>query len=196
MCACVAARCGRAAARCAEPTTTATTDDDPNYTLTTTLNDSMLVVVQVAGHPLLRACLQCCWQLLLSALFLLLHVAPTTALAAPHAAAAVAATANNDAPAAPASSASPLAGLPPNPAVNSLYCLRPDGKRKPCGPGNEQCGTPFTSAPRYHVMDPSCRMNDPVRPIQDYNRIMRPTSLPQFQYLVSLVMVAAERAIL
>eukprot|EP01049_Picozoa_sp_SAG25_P007122 SAG25_NODE_564_length_6902_cov_5.254741_7_plen_72_part_00 len=35
--------------------TTATTDDDPNYSLTTTLNDSMLVVVQVAGHPLLRA---------------------------------------------------------------------------------------------------------------------------------------------
>ena len=48
---------------------------------------------------------------------------------------------------------------PPNPAINSIDCLRPDGTRAACGPGNEQCGAPFPQAPRYHVMDPSCRMN-------------------------------------
>ena len=48
---------------------------------------------------------------------------------------------------------------PPNPAVNSVQCLHPDGTRSPCGPGNQQCGMPFPLAPRYHVMDPSCIMN-------------------------------------
>jgi hypothetical protein len=52
---------------------------------------------------------------------------------------------------------------------NPTRCLRPDGTRSPCGPGNEECGAPFTerspsgygTAPRYHVMDRSCEMNDP-----------------------------------
>ena len=58
---------------------------------------------------------------------------------------------------------------PPDAWRNPTRCLRPDGTRSPCGPGNEQCGVPFTerttsgygAAPRYHVMDRSCEMNDP-----------------------------------
>jgi sucrose-6-phosphate hydrolase SacC (GH32 family) len=47
-------------------------------------------------------------------------------------------------------------------------CLRPDGTTAPCGPGNERCSTPIEPAPRFHIMDPSCSMNDPNGPVYDH----------------------------
>jgi len=51
-------------------------------------------------------------------------------------------------------------------------CLLPDGTTAPCGPGVEQC-VPYTSdwplpdLPRFHLLDPSCVMNDPNGPVYD-----------------------------
>jgi len=46
-------------------------------------------------------------------------------------------------------------------------CMKPDGTMAPCGPGNDQCGKPFTNAPKFHVMDKSCGENDPNGPFYD-----------------------------
>jgi hypothetical protein len=55
-------------------------------------------------------------------------------------------------------------------------CLLPDGTTAPCGPGVEQC-VPYTSdwplldLPRFHLLDPSCVMNDPNGPVYEASRV-------------------------
>ena len=46
-------------------------------------------------------------------------------------------------------------------------CLLSNGESVPCGPDYEQCRKPFHDAPRFHIMDPSCLMNDPNAPVYD-----------------------------
>ena len=54
-------------------------------------------------------------------------------------------------------------------AQAATRCWKPGDIWAPCGPGNDQCGPPVAEGirPRFHVIDPACKMNDPNFPFYD-----------------------------
>ena len=59
-------------------------------------------------------------------------------------------------------------------AQSATQCWKKGDVYAPCGPGNDQCGPPADESlrPRFHVMDLTCKENDPNFPFYDEVRGM------------------------